>query len=89
MPPLDLGVEDHATGAPLSVGKAAAALGLLSDILAVELLLARVVLATMAARPALGTGTSAALRVVEDATATTPRPRSAAAVHRSLRARFP
>ena len=89
VPPLDLGVEDHATGAPLSVGKAAAALGLLSDILAVELLLARDVLATMAARPALGTGTSAALRVVEDATATTPRPRSAAAVHRSLRARFP
>jgi histidine ammonia-lyase len=89
VPPMDQGVEDHATGAPLSVGKTAAALDLLSDILAVELLLARDVLATMAARPALGTGTSAALRVVEDATAATPLPRAAAAVHRSLRARFP
>jgi histidine ammonia-lyase len=89
MPPMDLGVEDHATGAPLSVGKTAAALGLLSDVLAVELLLARDVIAAIPARPTLGTGTSAALRVVEEATATTPRPRSAAAVHRSLRARFP
>ena len=39
-PPLDLGVEDHGTGAPLSVRKADAALGLLEDLLAVELLLA-------------------------------------------------
>jgi histidine ammonia-lyase len=36
-PPLDLGVEDHHTAAPLSVRKIDAALGLLEDLLAIEL----------------------------------------------------
>jgi histidine ammonia-lyase len=89
VPPLDLDVEDHATGAPLSVRKADEALGLLEDVLAVELLLARDVLATMPERPALGAGTGAALRLVEEATAATTRPRSPGDVHRALRARFP
>ena len=40
IPPLDLGVEDHATAAPLTVRKTDAALGLLEDLLAIELLLA-------------------------------------------------
>jgi histidine ammonia-lyase len=86
-PPLDLGVEDHGTGAPLSVRKADAALGLLEDLLAIELLLASDVLAAAPARPALGAGTAAALRAVEQAIAAAdPR---ADAVHRALRDRFP
>jgi histidine ammonia-lyase len=87
VPPLDLGVEDHGTGAPLSVRKADAALGLLEDLLAVELLLARDVLAAAPVRPALGAGTGAALRTVEEAIAAAdPYPD---AVHRALRDRFP
>jgi histidine ammonia-lyase len=86
-PPLDLGVEDHGTGAPLSVRKADAALGLLEDVLAAELLLARDVLATAPARPALGAGTGAALGTVEQAIAAADP--YADAVHRALRERFP
>jgi histidine ammonia-lyase len=86
-PPLDLGVEDHATSAPLSVRKADSALGLLEDLLAIELLLARDVLAAAPATLALGAGTGAALRMVELAIATAdPRPD---AVHCALREHFP
>lgn len=86
-PPLDLGVEDHGTGAPLSVRKADAALGLLEDLLAVELILARDLLAAAPAAPVLGAGTGAALRAVEQAIAVAdPYPD---AVHRALRDRFP
>ncbi|SNS58953.1 histidine ammonia-lyase [Geodermatophilus saharensis] len=87
VPPLDLGVEDHATGAPLSVRKADTALGLLEDLLAVELLLASDVLATAPQPAALGTGTAAALALVREAVAAAdPYPD---AVHAALRARFP
>jgi histidine ammonia-lyase len=89
VPPLDLDVEDHATAAPLSVRKADEALGLLEDVLAVELLLARDVLATMPERPPLGAGTGAALGLVEEATAAATPPRSPGDVHRALRSRFP
>jgi histidine ammonia-lyase len=83
----DLGVEDHGTGAPLSVRKADAALGLLEDLLAVELLLARDVLAAAPDRPGLGAGTGAALDTVERAIAHADP--YADAVHRALRERFP
>src|SRR5215203_3639814 len=75
-PPLDLGVEDHNTAAPLSVRKTDAAVGLLDDLL------------TLApTEPHLGTGTDAALRLVTEAiTVADPRPD---AVHRALRDRFP
>jgi histidine ammonia-lyase len=86
-PPLDLGVEDHGTGAPLSARKTGTALGLLEDLLAVELLLARDVLATARARPELGAGTGAALATVEKAIAAADP--YADAVHRALRDRFP
>jgi histidine ammonia-lyase len=86
-PPLEMGVEDHGTAAPLSVRKTGAALALLEDLLAIELLLARDVLATMPDRPVMGTGTGQALRLVEEALAGGgPSP---ADVHRSLRARLP
>jgi histidine ammonia-lyase len=86
-PPLDQDVEDHGTGAPLSVRKTDAALGVLEDLLAIELILARDVLTTAPTSPGLGAGTGAALRAVEEAIATAdPR---ADAVHRVLRDRFP
>ena len=86
-PPLDLGVEDHGTSAPLSVRKASAALDMLGDLLAIELLLARDVLAAGSATLALGDGTGAAFRKVEQAIAAAdPRPD---AVHRALRDHFP
>ena len=86
-PPLDLGVEDHGTGAPLSVRKTGTALGMLEDLLAIELLLARDVMATAPDRPVLGAGTGVALAMVEEAmVAADP---FADAVHRALRDRFP
>ena len=86
-PPLDLDVEDHGTSAPLSVRKTDAALGLLEDLLAIELLLARDVLSTAPEPPMLGAGPAAVLRTVEQAIATAdPYPD---AVHRALRDRFP
>jgi len=87
VPPQDLGVEDHGTGAPLSVRKADAALDLLEDILACELLLARDVLGLEADAPVLGSGTEAALRAADDVVAAA-EPRSDA-VHRALRQVFP
>jgi len=87
VPPQDLGVEDHGTGAPLSVRKADAALDLLEDILACELLLARDVLGLDADAPVLGSGTGAAYRAVGDAVVSA-EPR-ADAVHRVLRQVFP
>ena len=86
-PPLEMGVEDHSTGAPLVVRKTDTALGLLEDLLAIELLLARDLLAVTPIHPVLGTGTAAALRMVEEAIAAAdPYPD---AVHHALRDRFP
>jgi histidine ammonia-lyase len=87
-PSLDIGVEDHATSAPLSVRKTATALGLLEDILSIELFLARDVLTTLPGAPRLGLGTAAALRTVEQAMAEAGADRSTANVHRSLRERL-
>ena len=72
---------------PLSVRETDAALGLLEDLLAIELLLARDVLATAPVPPVLGAGTAAVLLPVEAAIAAAdPYPD---AVHRALRERFP
>jgi histidine ammonia-lyase len=87
IPPLDLGVEDHATAAPLTVRKTDAALGLLEDLLAIELMLAHDVVTTAPIKPMLGGGTAIAFRMVEEAiTAADPLPEAA---HRALRERFP
>jgi len=89
VPPLETaGVEDHATSAPLSVRKAEQSLGLLEDILAVELLLARDILTIMPARPTLGAGTGAALETAEASLAAVTD-RTPESVHRLLRERFP
>ena len=87
-PPLEMGVEDHHTSAPLSVRKADEAVGLLEDLLAVELLLARDVLATLPARRALGAGTSTALAAAE-AALEAAEDRSPQGIHRVVRGRFP
>jgi histidine ammonia-lyase len=86
-PPLDLGVEDHNTAAPLSVRKTDTAVGLLEDLLAIELLLARDMLATAPTTHVLGGGTDQTHRMVEEAISVAdPQPD---AVHRALRDRFP
>ncbi len=85
-PPLDTGVEDHATSAPLSVRKTEAALTLLEDVLAIELLLARDVLAAFADQPRMGEGTGHALKLVSDVVATAdPSP---AEVQQALRSQL-
>jgi histidine ammonia-lyase len=63
--PLDLGIEDHATGAPLSIQRTADALDKLEDVLAVELLLARDILKSQRTPPDLGQGASATLRLID------------------------
>jgi histidine ammonia-lyase len=89
VPPLETGgLEDHGTGAPLSVRKAEAAVDLLADVVAIELLLAHDVLAVMPTRPRLGTGTGAAFAVVQEALAAVTGDRSPARAHAAVRARL-
>jgi histidine ammonia-lyase len=85
-PTLDLGVEDHGTSAPLTARRTDQALDLLTDLLAVELVLAHDLVVTATPRPVLGTGTRAALDLVEEAVAASdPFPE---AVHRAVRERL-
>jgi histidine ammonia-lyase len=89
VPPLETGsLEDHATGAPLSVRKAEAAVGLLADLVTIELMLAHDVLAAMPSRPGLGTGTATAMGVVRQALAALGGDRSTARAHAAVRARL-
>jgi histidine ammonia-lyase len=87
IPPLDLGVEDHHTAAPLSARKTDMALGLLEDLLAIELILARDLLGVTPAESVLGAGPDAAIRMVQEAI--TVADLQPDAVHRALRERFP
>jgi histidine ammonia-lyase len=57
-PPLDIGIEDHATSAPLTVHMTADALTLLEEILSIEVLMANDLLAS-ATGPPSGPGRSA------------------------------
>jgi histidine ammonia-lyase len=58
---LDLGVEDHATGAPMSVARTDMALDRLQDVLAVELLMARDLLMVRGAEARTGAGATAVM----------------------------
>ncbi|HEX6254980.1 MAG TPA: aromatic amino acid ammonia-lyase [Euzebyales bacterium] len=87
-PPLDIGVEDHATGAPLSVRKTHEALDLLDDILAIEVLLAGDVLRALPSLPSLGGGTTPVMAMATELV-TAPGRRSPDDIHRALRAGFP
>ncbi|MGY3319681.1 aromatic amino acid ammonia-lyase [Arthrobacter sp. TE12232] len=82
---LDVGVEDHATGAMLSVRKTEEALRLLEDLLAIEVLLAADLL-RISPPGTLGVGAAAVLGLTEEAAAGAG---SATDVHRNLRERFP
>jgi histidine ammonia-lyase len=61
IPPLDLGIEDHASGAPLSVKRTETALDRIEDVLAVELLMARDLLVTSSDASRLGAAGSVVL----------------------------
>jgi histidine ammonia-lyase len=84
VPVMDMGVEDHATGAPISVKKTDEALGALESLLTIEMLLAHDVLASGPEMPPLGAGTGAALAAINETAATlTDQPPSE--VHRVMR----
>lgn len=84
-PPLDIGVEDHATSAPLTVAKTERALDVLEDLLTIEMLMARDLLLLAQPTAGLGEGTRAALKVAELALDHLPGARSAADAHSALR----
>ena len=65
--PLDLGIEDHATGAPLSVSRTAIALDRMEDVLAVELLMARDLVMARDGASGLGAGGTAILKLINGA----------------------
>ena len=65
-PVQDIGVEDHATGAPLSVRRTDDALAALESLLTIEMLIAHDVLTTSPDLPALGRRTGAALAVIRE-----------------------
>ncbi len=74
-PTLDLGVEDHASGAPLSVRLTDRSLDLVHDLLAIETLLARDLLTRTADPPPLGQRTGALLADLDDVAAPRSAPR--------------
>ncbi len=86
VPPLDIGVEDHATNAPLSVRTTAHALDLLEEIMSIEVLLAGDVLGTMRPPPVLGARTGAMFEGSRVAIGALEGDRSPAAVQRAVAA---
>lgn len=84
IPVMDMGVEDHATGAPLTVKMTDEALDALESLLTIEMLLAHDVLATWPEMPSLGSGTGAALAAIDEA-AVTLGGEPSAEVHRVMR----
>ena len=83
IPPVDFGVEDHATGAPLSVMRTDSALDRLDDIVAVELLMARDL--HLSGEVALGAGTRAVLDFLGGVASLVPHTSSAADLHSAVR----
>jgi len=85
VPTLDIGVEDHATSAPLSVSKTEAAVHALEDILIIEILMARDLLTAREAASPLGHGTGRLLGVVEAVFPGLEPGAQASTVHAALR----
>ena len=81
--PLDRAVEDHATGAPLSVRRTDDALNRMIVIFAVEVLMARDLLAPDGVRTAVGAGTATLMDLV-DSTVKAAEGRPAAELHAAL-----
>jgi histidine ammonia-lyase len=88
IPPLDIGVEDHATAAPLTVQKADRSLDLLELILAAELMMARDLLKGLGAADTVGVGAGAALNAIEHAYRELTPASSAADAHDAVVAAF-
>jgi histidine ammonia-lyase len=84
IPPLDLGVEDHATNAPGAVFATDAALDVLDDILAVELLMSHETLRHVPKTSTLGVGVRAAFEELR-AIQSTVRRGSPEDLHASVR----
>ena len=84
VPPLDIGVEDHATGAPLAVRTTHDALGLLEEILSIEVLMANDVLDTERPAPPLGEGTATVSAGARAAIDSLDEDRSTANVQRAV-----
>jgi histidine ammonia-lyase len=83
VPPVDFGVEDHATGAPLSVMRTDSALDRLEDIVVVELLMARDLL--LGGEVLVGVGTRAVLDFLGGAAVQVPHTASAADLHAAVK----
>ena len=83
--PLDLGIEDHATGAPISVRRTEVALDRLEDILAIELLMARDLLVAEAKADKLGVGAASVLESVNSGIDQLGPTASAAQFHSAVR----
>ena len=86
VPLLDLGVEDHATNAPLAVSHTDDALDRLDDLLAIELLLAHGAIARNERRARLGDGVTAGLAELDHILVALGDGPSSAAVHAAVRA---
>ncbi len=85
--PLDLGTEDHATNAPLAARRSDEALVLLDELLVVELLAARQLVARD--RAGLGAGTKAAVDRLDGVLSALPKGSPAADLHASVVASLP
>jgi histidine ammonia-lyase len=84
--PLDLGVEDHATNAPLAVRRTDEALDVAGDVLAVELLIATAMVGSQdEIRAKMSPRTGAALELVAATLAALGQGASGAAVHAAAR----
>ena len=83
IPPVDFGVEDHATGAPLTVMRTEISLDRLEDILTVELLMARDLLLTGGV--GIGVGTRAVLDFLNDVAGGISATASAADLHAAVK----
>jgi histidine ammonia-lyase len=86
VPTLDMGVEDHGTGAPLSVSKTESAVNLVTDILAVEVLLARDLLPARDESASLGIGTRVLMGDVDRLLAEMSPASDVGAIHAAVRA---
>lgn len=83
IPPLDIGTEDHATAAPLTVARTDSALDRLAEILAVELLMARDLL--LASETTVGRGTRAVLDFLGGVAGQVDATASAADLHAAVK----
>jgi histidine ammonia-lyase len=86
VPVLDMGIEDHATGAPLAVSKAMDALDLLEEILSIEVLMANDLHGTEPVARPLGEGTSSLAGRIREAVESLGADRSSAEVQRAVAA---